>query len=295
VYLARQPVLACLTLVVATLWLLAARAADDHLDRGLLFAVGSDEASPCYLFGTIHSADGRVLALPPEVAAAFDSSETFVLETIPDAQAIIHAMVTMVYTDGRTLASVVGEELYAETVKAMAALGMAEEAFKDFKPWAVVTLLSVPPGGDEEFLDLYLYRSAVAQGKEVFGLESIDEQLEVFEELTTDEQVSLLRETLATRADLPEVFERLVLAYLARDLSELLRLSDEYLAGGDAALAERFHTAAIEVRNRRMAERMQPYLEAGGCFVAVGALHLPGKGGVLERLKGAGHSLRRVY
>jgi uncharacterized protein YbaP (TraB family) len=283
-------------ILVAVLWLPAGRAADAPFERGLLFAVDSEGRSPCYLFGTIHSSDPRVLALAPEVSAAFHASRTLVLEAIPDAEAILHSMVTMVYTDGRSLESVVGAALYGETLEAMAGLGMPEAAIKDFKPWAIVTLLSVPPGdGGGDFLDLHLYKEATAAGKEVAGLETIDEQLAVFESLTLDEQVALLRETLAARAELPQVFERLILAYLARDLVELLRLGDEYLAGGDAALAERFKAAALAVRNERMAERMAPFLEAGGCFVAIGALHLPGAGGILDRLSASGHSLRRIY
>lgn len=283
------------TVLVAGLWLLCVHAAEAPFERGLLFAVDGDARPPCYLFGTIHSADSRVLALAPEVVAAFDSSQILVLEAIPDADAILRSMVTMVFADGRTLESVVGAALYGQTLEAMAGMGMPEAAIKDFKPWAIVTLLSVPPGEGGDFLDLHLYKIATGAGKQVAGLETIDEQLAVFEHLTLDEQVALLRETLAAREELPKVFERLILAYLARDLAELQRLGDVYLAGGDAALSERFKTAALAVRNERMVERLAPYLEKGGCFVAVGALHLLGEGGILERLDAAGHSLRRVY
>jgi uncharacterized protein YbaP (TraB family) len=94
---------------------------------------------------------------------------------------------------------------------------------------------------------------------------------------------------------LPIVFERLLNAYLARDLDKLLSLSERYLQGSDSALAERFRIAALDRRNRRMAERLRPLFEKGGYFVAVGALHLPGKEGVLDRLLDSGFSVRRVY
>lgn len=264
-------------------------------ETGLLFEISGEADPPCYLFGTIHSEDPRVLDLPPAVEAAFDDATVFVMEAIPDAQAIIHSMVTMVYTDGRTLEDVIGRELFAETLAAMSDLGMPEAAIRDFKPWAVVTLLSVPPAETGDFLDMYLYKAAVAAGKDVIGLETMDEQLAVFESLTEREQVALLRETLEARDLLPEVFERLILAYLARDLAGLLRLSDEYLRGGDSQLAERFKEAALESRNQRMAERMAPHVQAGGCFVAVGALHLPGAGGILERLETDGYETRLIY
>ncbi len=235
------------------------------------------------------------MELPPPVRAAFDGAQGFVMEVIPDANAILHSMVTMVYTDGRTLKEVAGPELYRETVEAMLARGMTEQAIRDFKPWAVVTLLSVPPAETGEFLDMRLYRDAQEVDKRVVGLESIDEQLEVFEHLSESDQIALLRETLQSLDQLPVVFERLLETYLQRDLSELLRLSDLYLGAGDPQLAQRFRSAALDVRNRRMAERMLELLGEGGYFIAVGALHLPGEGGVLERLRAAGCEVKRLY
>jgi len=44
-----------------------------------------------------------------------------------------------------------------------------------------------------------------------------------------------------------------------------------------------------------MAERMRPQLAEGGRFIAVGALHLPGPRGLLQRLLDQGYTVRRVY
>jgi uncharacterized protein YbaP (TraB family) len=286
---------AALYLLFGMLWVFAAQAAHEAPVQGLLFEIGKGSGSSCYLYGTIHSEDERVLDLPAAVAAAFDAAEVFVMEVIPDSDAILRSMVTMVYTDGRRLEDVVGSPLYDEAVAAMSEIGMPEAAIEDFKPWAVVTLLSVPPAETGEFLDLSLYKAATASGKAVFALESIEEQLAVFENLTQREQIALLRETLEVRDQLPAVFEQLLDAYLARDLAELLRLSEEYLQGGDEALAERFKAAALDIRNVRMADRMRRHIHQGNCFIAVGALHLPGEGGVLQRLLDGGYLVERVY
>lgn len=272
-----------------------APAGEDAFGRGLLFEVEAERGGACWLFGTIHSEDPRVLDLPEPVQRAFEGAEVVVLEVVPDAQVILESMVTMVYTDGRGLESVLGPDLYREAVAAVAEIGMPEAAIRDFKPWALVTLLSVPPGATGEFLDLRLFRLAVDAGKAVRGLETIDEQLAVFEDLSEADQVSLLRETLAVRDQLPAVFERLLSAYLARDLGGLQALSEEYLQGGDPELAERFRTAAVDTRNARMAERIAPMIAAGNCFVAVGALHLPGEGGILDRLADEGFGIRAAY
>jgi uncharacterized protein YbaP (TraB family) len=263
---------------------------------GLLFEIDATEsgAPPCYLFGTIHSEDPRVLSLTTPAQAAFDRSTVFIMETIPDTQAVIRAMMAMVYTDGRGLAQVAGRPLYEQTVQALAERGMAEEAIKDYKPWAVATLLGMPRAGTGEFLDIRLYKAALAAGKQVQGLESIEEQLAVFDTLTEEDQIALLRETLEARPTLPEVFARLLEAYLSQDLARLERLGDEYLRRGDPQLAARFRHAALEVRNQHMTARMLAYLRSGGCFIAIGALHLPGEDGVLARLVRAGFTPRAL-
>jgi uncharacterized protein len=44
-----------------------------------------------------------------------------------------------------------------------------------------------------------------------------------------------------------------------------------------------------------MAERIAPLLKGGGAFIAVGALHLPGKTGLIERLRAEGYTVTKVW
>lgn len=263
--------------------------------QGLLFEVVIDGVEPNYLFGTIHSADPRVIQLPPPVQAAFDGAQGFVMEAIPDNEAIRKSTALMTYADGRRLKQALPADLYAKTLEVMATRGMSEEAVRDLKPWALVTLLSAPPSANGDFLDLRLYRAALAQGKQTVGLETLEEQIALLDGLPEADQVALLRETLATYPEFGEVFQRLVAAYVRRDLSALVQLSDMYKRWGSPELAERFRRTAIDERNQRMAERMRPLLAEGGRFIAVGALHLPGPGGLLQRLLDQGYRVRPLY
>lgn len=264
--------------------------------KGILYEIHpASGAAPSFLFGTIHSEDERVIDLPAPVRSAIAASPRLALEVVPDASAIIKAMVTMAYTDGRRLRDTLPPDLYQETAEALGELGMPEEAFKDLKPWAVVTLLSGPPSETGEFVDMLIYRDAVDAAKPVAGLETMAEQLAVFDDLSEIDQIEMLRETLDARAQLPQFFEALIGAYLARDLGQLQTLSDGYLAQGNPKLAALFQEVVIDSRNRRMVERMEPLLSEGGWFIAVGALHLPGDQGIIALLRQRDHAVTVVY
>jgi len=265
-------------------------------EQGLLFRVDPPgDAEPSWLFGTIHSHDPRVLDLPAEVEDALADARGLAIEVVPDDEAMRAAQARMLFGDSDSLRGLLPPDLYRETVAALAQRGLPEAAAGRFKPWAVVMLLSMPPGASSEILDLQLQQRARAAGKPVVGLESVTEQLAVFEDFSAADQVALLEDALAGRDALPETFERLTRAYLARDLAGLLSLEQEQLVAGDPALAARFRRALVDERNLRIARRLAPLLQEGGHFVAVGALHLPGDGGLLDRLREAGYKVQCVY
>jgi hypothetical protein len=262
---------------------------------GLLFRISSADVADSYVFATMHSSDKRALELPAAVKQALDQSDTFVMEVLPDANAMLTSMVTMVLTDGRTLDQLLGPELYQRTVDAVKNRGLPENAIREFKPWAVVTLLSLPPDASKDILDLRLYQIAKEQGKSLQGLESIQEQLAIFDSLSEPDQIRLLQDTLEVQEQLPQIFAELLNTYLARNLAGLVSISERYLQSGDRDLAEQFKERAVNARNRTMVRTMEPLLQRGGAFVAIGALHLPGEMGVLNLLEGKDYNVRRVY
>jgi len=263
--------------------------------RGLLFEISGAGPTPSYLFGTIHSDDPRVLALPARVQTAFDLADGFVMEAVPDPEAVDKARRVMLFGDGRRLSAVLPMDLYRQVVEAAASRGLTTAAIEPLKPWALVTLLSAPPSRSGEFLDLMLYRNAQEQGKPVAGLETLSEQMEILDGLSEAEQIALLRETLATIGELGEVQTRLLAAYVRRDLDSLTQLNAMYRRWSSPELAARVQELAIDERNARMAERLRPLLDQGGRFIAIGALHLPGPKGVLQRLLDAGLVVQLLY
>ena len=262
--------------------------------KGLLWKIETPGATTSYLFGTIHSDDARVVALPEAVARSLDASNRFVMEAIVDGNALMRMAEVMFFNDGRTLEQVVGKKLYMESMKALSARGLPTLGVEKQKPWAVMLALSMPPPKTGEYLDLVLQARATQRNKPVSGLETIAEQLAVFDGLPLPDQTALLKDTLNTRVDLDKEFEELRQAYLARDLAAIAAIGAKNKLGDERLYNEVMDRLLVK-RNRRMAERMTPILKAGGAFIAVGAAHLPGETGLLYRLEQAGYRVTAVY
>lgn len=269
--------------------------AGERFDHGLLWKIQPDNGAASYLFGTMHSDDPQVVNLPAPVQQAFDGATGLVVEVELDEQALMGMAGALLLSDGRSLEGLVGKALYQRTLKALAAQGMPEFMIARLKPWAAAVSLMTPPPGEGVILDLALYQQALAGGKKVRGLETVDEQMGLFDSLSEREQLSMLRDTLNNLADIERQLDDVQAAYLERDLQRLLAISKESMQGEDPLLAQRFMKKVIDDRNHRMAQRMQAHLREGRYFIAVGALHLPGKEGLLNLLSERGYRVTRVY
>jgi hypothetical protein len=293
----RNSVLSMLQFVLCSIFLCVSvvSAADARWDHGLLWEISKPGMASSYLFGTVHSEDPEVLQLAPPVQQAFDRSGSVILEIMMDMDAMIYSSMAMLMTDGRTLSGLVGKSLYNKTVQAIQTRGIPEIVLEHMKPWAAATTLSVPPPETGMMLDLVLFQKAQEAGKQLHGLETIQEQLGVFDSMSESDQIRLLRDAVDNLDKIDRMNAEVLVLYKRRDLAGMLALNERYMNEGDPAVSRDLEQRLIVDRNRTMVERMQPYLEAGNAFVAVGALHLPGDQGLLGLLDQRGYTLKPVY
>jgi uncharacterized protein YbaP (TraB family) len=284
--------------IAAALFLLAVVStahAAERFGEGLLWRIDGKGAPASHVFGTIHLADARVTTLPSAVAREFKQSRSLTIEAGADLSSIATLANRMIYTDGRDLPGVAGDALYKRVAALSVPLGLPEVAVRIFKPWAMTLLLSAPRQDPTQVLDYVLARMAQDGGKPVLELESLDEQVSVFESMSEADQLALLRHAVANYERLPQVIERLIAAYLKRDLAAMARISDEGGGEDTKRIKEIFTRRLIVERNTRMVDRMEESLRQGGAFVAVGALHLYGDRGVPAQLERRGWKVTRVY
>ena len=274
-----------------------AQAHPARFDRGLLWKVEKSGRPVSYLFGTVHIPDPRLLDLSPAVLGAFKAAEQVATEIAMDMSNLERLMTAMLYTDGRTLESVAGAELYRELVAIMSRIGVAESLTQRLKPWAAMTMLIVPPRNDALPMDMALYQAAAQAGKKQAALESIDEQVALFESQSLEDQLVLLRDVITNYHKVAEATRKMVRSYLDRNLGELnaLAASEDLLGTKESReVNRRLMERMISRRNVVMADRLEPLLERSSTFAAVGALHLPGADGLLMLLERRGYRVSRA-
>ena len=156
--------------------------------------------------------------LPAVVREAIAASNSIVLEILMDADAMKYSSTAMLMMDGRLLPDVIGLPLYKQVAVAIETRGIPELVLNHMKPWAAAVTLSTPALETGEVLDRVLYQDAVQQGKSVYGLETMQEQLDLFDSMPEADQIALLRDAVDNFQELAAMQAALLAAYKQRDL-----------------------------------------------------------------------------
>ena len=259
----------------------------------LLWKVSNAGSSSSYIFGTIHVSDPRITNLPEAVKSALNNSDTFVMEALPNPEDVLTLSQMMFYMDGTTLSEYLDDELFLRTAKVLSAFQLPVEAVAIMRPWAAFLIMNYPADNTMP-LDLKLLEIAKSRGARTAGLETLSEQGAVFSEMALDDQLRLLLDTVCNYNLVTQGIEEMKEFYLEKDLNGLLAASAQH-PYPDEPLYKELTRRLLTDRNKLMIDRMQPFLQKGDAFIAVGALHLPGDDGIMENLNQQGYKITAIY
>jgi len=248
---------------------------------------------PSWLFGTIHSDDPRIATLPAQVTVALDASRTFHPEVEVSADLALTVAAKLFQADTPDLSTRLPPPLWARVKTAGESIGLPEELLQRLTPGLAALFFSAPPNADiAATIDGQVHDRAVARGLAVTALETIDEQLALFEKLPEAQAVAALTDALDEVAAGRPAEKKLLTAYANGDERALVAV----VAGefGTSPAARALAEPLLYRRNQLMADRLVPHLQAGGAFVAIGAAHLTGPRSVIELLRARGWKITRV-
>lgn len=264
--------------------------------KHIMYRVHGPNGATVYLLGSVHLLTPEAGKLPPIVDTAFAHAQTIAFETSLDSVvARAPEMVALArVAPGSSLRTMLSPAAATKTDSLLHLYGMSLDQVAMFKPWFVsllMTSLTMQKAGFQADygVDMQLDKRAKQAGKPVIGLEGVDLQLHLFDNLSAAQQ------------------ERMLVASKGPDaaVAEMTSLKDAWLAG-DAARLDSMLNASAEMspemldvmvvrRNRSWIPEIESLIKGKtDALVVVGAAHLVGKTGIVQMLRDKGYTVEQI-
>ena len=261
----------------------------------------SDADNAVYLLGSFHLLGKDDYPLAAEVDAAFVDAEALMFELSPQEANSPQLPLQMAQAARRTrpgsLEQDLGPALWSRLQAYTAANGLPLPMLEGYDPWfagLTIGLLEMGKQGlDPKLgLDRHFMERAAAGSKPVAGLEPASEQIRVLAGMSLDEQRQMLAEALEQAEAGPAQ---------VRELHTLWRSGDAATLWNRMALEMKRDYPALYARvnvdrNDAWLPKLQARLESrdDDTLVVVGALHLLGPDGLVEKLRAKGYKVERL-
>lgn len=269
--------------------------------RPLLWKV-SDADNAVYLLGSFHLLKASDYPVSSDIEDALEAASRVVFEVTPeqlhDPANTEKFLQAAGYGDARTLSGVLPAGMRAQLAALMATQGGTVEQLDAYEPWfvnlsLVLGLAQAMGFSPQQGLDEYLMSRAAAGGKPTGGLESIETQLAALESSPMAEQIKGLADFLDRPQEMPEMLADMHDAWREGDIVRLEALSSAEMR---EHTPETYQVVIVD-RNNAWTPQLKTMLDGADTsdtLVVVGALHLVGDDGVVEKLRAHGYTVERI-
>ena len=269
----------------------------------------ADADNELYLLGSFHMLKPSDYPLSVDVDGAFDDAEALIFELSPEEMTSPQLAMAMGQAALRTDGTPLNSELPAPTVAkldawlaansdGLKAMGLPAQAVQVFEPWFVGLTFAIVEMGklglDPQIgLDMHLIGRAAKAAKPATGLEKGSEQIALFDGMSKVEQLQFLESSLDQAANAKAEIDKLHGAWRSGDHKALWDAMAVQMRSESPQLYQRINIA----RNDAWVPKLQRLLDQPSkddTLVVVGALHLLGEDGVVEKLRAKGYKVERV-
>ncbi|WP_046756015.1 TraB/GumN family protein [Kordia jejudonensis] len=264
-----------------------------NLENTTLWEIsGNGLEKKSYLFGTIHVTCDATLGV--DVKKALDETSQVVLELdMDDPEMNKEVMQNISMNDGKTLKNYVTDEEYGIIDSLFTKhLGISIKMMETMKPiYLTSSLLPKLIDCEMQSFETKLINTAKEQGEEINGLETVEEQIKVFDSIPYKLQIegiiTMAKDDLNSEK---EMLSKLIEIYNSKNITKLhdhmFNNSDNYLS--------KYEDIIVSNRNIKWIPKMVNYAKEQPTFFGVGAGHLAGKNGVIQLLRNEGYTITPV-
>lgn len=253
--------------------------------------IGKNITKPSYLFGTIHMICPEDLKLGDSLLSGMERADRLYLEIDMDEPGLMLKTMKLTMLEKGTLKELMDSDDYKLLENFMKnSIGMPMMLLNRMKPFTLLSLIysNILPCKKPASYEEALMGLAKKQKKEVMGLESMEDQMAVFDRIPDTAEtrmiMDLIRDVEKQRFELQHMID----AYKRRDLTSLAAMIS------DAPEMDGFEDLLLVNRNRKWIPIMTNAMRQQSCLFAVGAGHLPGIDGVINLLRQSGYTVQPV-
>ncbi|KEO72862.1 TraB/GumN family protein [Anditalea andensis] len=258
-------------------------------EKGLFYEIsGNGLVAPSYLFGTIHLICEEDFYLGQQVLEKVKSSQNLVLEINLDDPNMMQVVFSNINNpSGEKITDYLNDDQFDATqafLKENASVDI--NMMKSMRPFMLLSML-YPKILDCETKAYELELMKIAKQNEISirGLESIEDQLAVFENIPLEEQYKNLYDYVLDFEKGRRDFLQLIETYRSKDIERMVEMvseSPEY---------KNYQGILLDDRNHNWLSPMMAMMKEGNMFFAVGAGHLGGENGMVNLLRKEGYTV----
>ncbi|MES2555138.1 MAG: TraB/GumN family protein [Bacteroidota bacterium] len=262
-------------------------------EKTLLFSIKGKDTKPSYLFGTVHMIADTAYYFPTKLDKTLSKTDQLVLEIDESIGDRAKAQKMLMLDSGNVFDQFTKEQADSIIQWGSSLLGMKpdvfEKNFSGMKPFVLMQIgVQAMMNARSKSYEMELMSKANANKQPIKGLETMESQFAIFEEMKPDVVTDMIMEGIRHPEKAEETQRELVKLYVDKDVEGLAKLITESEDMGNSAEELLFR------RNRNWIPIMTDYMKTQSCFFAVGAGHLGGDQGVIQLLKDAGYTITPI-
>lgn len=284
-----------LFLFFTTLIAVVSCSADIEVENGnsLLWKIEGNDCKTSYLFGTMHIIDEEYYKMSESLAEKINTSDAIIMEVggMPNPFETLKLM----SLDSGTVHSYFTKEQLVTLLEFMdKKLNTSPETFHavygKMKPFFILQAISQGYFSDKTVsYDLNIMGMANEKKIPLIGLETIEEQLGFFDAISPTEMANLIMESVANFDEEKKQTKKMMQIYSEQRVDKLIpmlnKTSPEIMAYSDIFLYN---------RNKAWIPKLKEEMKTKKCFIAVGAAHLFGDGGIIDLLQKEGYTVTAI-
>lgn len=261
-------------------------------NNSLLYQVKGKDKKVSYLFGTIHMIPDSLYYFPSKLNKIVAKSNEVVLE-IADLSDRTKAQKLVKLESGSSFDIFTPEQKDSVLNWGAELLHVKPEQFETLfqqvKPFVLMQLsFQKLMQSDVHMYDMELQLNAQKLGIPVSGLESMEDQIRIFDKIPSTEMAEMIMKMIRNPNEGEEIFLKMAQYYHKQDLENLTKMILDNEEFGSAS------EDILDKRNHNWIPKMEELMKTKTCFFAVGAGHLGGPNGVIELLRNLGYEVTPV-